>query len=366
MEDGFCNPTNGVIPCTDPCVATNAASALTYNNELVCAQYTMEEINNARAQLGESALTLPSNWLDLTPQEQVFVILNMERVSYGESPILGMNAALSTVAQTGAQNNADPIAASGFATQNGPGGGDWGSVWAQGSNALIADYLWMYDDTWGGSAATTSNIDCTSATAVGCWGHRDVILGYGGGLSGGVATTCVTCEAGVGYAVTDTGPSWTELIEVPEGSLPAMTFTWAEELSYFSGEYSNYSIAPPTGFTITNHSLIRARGPGDNVALVVNWMLTTGAATTATFTIFKGSGCKIRVRSISDHYALSEGGGDGGAFITGGSRLFLSTYVYSARVNLATPSGNLLGRCIGLGRGPASPTNRGVVITHSK
>jgi len=364
MEDGFCNPTNGVIPCTDPCVATNPASALTYNNELVCAQYTMEEINNARAQLGESALTLPSNWLDLTPQEQVFVILNMERVSYGESPILGMNAALSTVAQTGAQNNADPIAASGFATQNGPGGGDWGSVWAQGSNALIADYLWMYDDTWGGSAATTSNIDCTSATAVGCWGHRDIILGYGGGLRGGVGTTCVTCEAGVGYAATDTGLSWTELIEVPEGSPPAMTFTWADELPYFSGEYSNYSIASPTGLTLTVLNFKRFPGRGDEVSLFVNWTLTTGAATTATFAIYKGSGCKNRVRSISDHYVLSEGGGDEGLFSTGGSRFFLPTVNYSARVSVTTPRGKLLGRCIVLGRGPDSPTNTGVVITH--
>jgi hypothetical protein len=52
-----------------------------------------------------------------------------------------------------------------------------GGAWAGGfQSVLAADYGWMSDDGWGGSAGTTSNVTCTSAVASGCWGHRDELL----------------------------------------------------------------------------------------------------------------------------------------------------------------------------------------------
>lgn len=92
---------------------------------------------------------------------------------------MGINRALSANAQRAARTNGDPSIASGFAigkdAQGLPG---MGGAWSAGLTVLAADYVWMYDDGWGGSAAATSNIVCTSAKSLGCWAHRDELLGY--------------------------------------------------------------------------------------------------------------------------------------------------------------------------------------------
>ena len=47
-----------------------------------------------------------------------------------------------------------------------------GSIFAQDYTPLGADYAWMYNDGYGGT-----NLDCTTPSDPGCWGHRDNILG---------------------------------------------------------------------------------------------------------------------------------------------------------------------------------------------
>lgn len=110
----------------------------------------------------------------LTPIEQLFVTLNLERVARGKSPAAVLTRSLDKVAQEGASNDADPPLNK--VPNPLPGGGRWvglGANWAGGwDNALGANYAWMYDDGPG-----SDNGDCTKTNKSGCWGHRDNILG---------------------------------------------------------------------------------------------------------------------------------------------------------------------------------------------
>ena len=232
FDSGSCVGSPGSYACANPCVS-GSLSWPTDTSSPGCDTYVLGAINDARESIGESVLTLPSNWYSLNSVKQLFVILDMERVGDGSTPVLGINASLSSQAQIRAQESNDPNPPLSFPAENGPGGGPFGSVWAQGYSPLVADYLWMYEDGWDGAA--TSNISCTSATDLGCWGHRDIILGAGVGMSDGVGTTCTTCEMGVGYVPVGPVGSWVAILEVAQGNqLPAMSFTWASELPYFS------------------------------------------------------------------------------------------------------------------------------------
>ena len=106
----------------------------------------------------------------------------------------------------------------------------FGGAWSGGYAVLAADYIWMYDDTWGGTAAKTSNIACTSAGSAGCWAHRDELLGSDPGYNQGVGLGCTNCEMGTGFAMVNAKASYVDLIEIPKGSLPPMSFTWANNV----------------------------------------------------------------------------------------------------------------------------------------
>jgi hypothetical protein len=176
-------------------------------------------------------MVLPSNWFSLSTPEQLFVVANLERTARQLPPYLGINAVLSADSQRAAQADADPGVASGFADGTDPGGYPaMGGAWSAGFNVLAADYMWMYNDGWGGTIATTSNVACTSAAAGGCWAHRDELLGSDPGFNPGVGLTSTDCEMGVGYAVVNGSGSYVDLIERPAGNAPAMTFTWAQEV----------------------------------------------------------------------------------------------------------------------------------------
>jgi hypothetical protein len=211
---------------------TSSLTWSAYNNTQGCTTYILQAINVARADENLAAMVLPSNWYTLSPAQQLFVVANMERIARGLPAYLGINAALSANAQHAAQLNTDPTQAAGFAigldAQGDPG---LGGAWAEGFSVLAADYFWMYDDGWGGSAATTSNIDCTSPSAAGCWGHRDELLGSDAPYNPGVGLNCQVCEMGTGFAQVNNSSSMVDLIELPNGTPPAMTFTWAQELA---------------------------------------------------------------------------------------------------------------------------------------
>ena len=162
---GAARPMTGTLPPQNP--PTNIPPA---SSDILVAT------NDARADEGVGPMNLDLTAFDaLTLPEQVFVVENLERTGRGEPPISAMTAQLDSYAQTGAANSRDPthpltLTGGGVVVQG-------GSIWAGGSlSTLFVNYLWMYEDGWGGSAAATTNEDCSPLLPTGCWGHRDIIL----------------------------------------------------------------------------------------------------------------------------------------------------------------------------------------------
>lgn len=218
-----------------------------------CISYWEYNIDAARSQEGVSGMQVPSNWASLTAAERVFVLVNLERTARGIPPYVGLSSTLNQVALTAAQNDTDPVLEASYpgiqvaANTSGYWQGYYSEtgIWAGGAGtSFSADYAWMYEDGWGGSPSSTSNIDCTSATAAGCWGHRDAILGAY------TNTNCTNCIAGA--AVVMTGPSPSDPVETgsfaalfvrPAASTPnpPLAFTWAQEAPYLPSESATQS-----------------------------------------------------------------------------------------------------------------------------
>lgn len=195
--------TAGILPPRNPaanCDRSNAPEG----------DWGAANINACRALEGVGPLILPRNWSTLTPVQQGFVLINLERVNRGMPPIVGLSASLNQLASAGAAQNNDPSFPSG-----GFVGG--GGIWAGVPSVLAADYLWMYDD---GANGLNTNLACTSPGAPGCWGHRDIILWD---------RTSAPLVAGGGYSAGSY--AYLVLSGFPTANL---TFTWADELRYFA------------------------------------------------------------------------------------------------------------------------------------
>ena len=138
----------------------------------------LSSIDAARAQEGVGTMDISESALgSLPPAEQMFAVVNVERMDRGLPPINDMTSQLDSYAQAGANGNTDPPIPSSV-TNGGPitfGG----SLWAGAGSVLADDYYMMYDDGYGGAA--TTNFACSLTTPAGCWIHRDIILNQFGG-----------------------------------------------------------------------------------------------------------------------------------------------------------------------------------------
>jgi hypothetical protein len=205
-----------------------------FTESVTCTAYVLGAIDAARKAEKVGPMRLPSNWSRLTPQEQLFVLCDLERTARGLPPYLGLNASLSADAQRAAARDSDPELARHFAVGvDLEGDYGMGSTWSSGFSPLVADYFLMYSDGWGGSRSATTNLACTSPRAAGCWAHRDELLGSDPRFNPGVGLWCTDCEMGTGFAMTGRYPSMTDLIELPADNPPAMTFTWARDVRPF-------------------------------------------------------------------------------------------------------------------------------------
>jgi hypothetical protein len=181
----------------------------------------IEATDNARASEGLPPMRLPSDYGSLTPEEQLFVLTDIERVSRGEQPAVGLSPLLDADAQAGAESGDDPQ----FSFAQIPSSNWWGSNVVSGAlDALDASYTWMYEDGYGGY-----NVDCTSPSSAGCWGHRDNELapGYGG-----------TLVMGAGDVRQPTGlQSMSELLVAVQdpADLPPLSYTWAQAVAAGAG-----------------------------------------------------------------------------------------------------------------------------------
>jgi hypothetical protein len=167
----------------------------------------------------------------LRPIEQLFVTVDLERISRGLPPALMLTKSLDRIAQAGANADADPDLRRVPRTL--PGGGQRageGGNWAGGAdNALGSDYGWMYDD-----GLHSPNADCTRAHRAGCWGHRDIILGsfYSSAAICGGGQNELVMGAGHVRSGKLYGDSETELLVGVCGPVPTdVVFTWAKAKS---------------------------------------------------------------------------------------------------------------------------------------
>ena len=193
-----------------------SCSGAQYDDSQGCVGATLQAIANGRSHEGLPPMALPSNWGQLSAEQQIFVATNLERTARGMAPMTAMATALDQDASQGAVQNIDPAPPGGFPYS------EWGSNWAGAlGNPLEAIYFWMYDD-----GADSANVDCTPASQTGCWGHRKNIL---------LGLPCHVCLMGTGWdaAGYSGDPSMTELLVETSGN-PTADFTWQQESSYLS------------------------------------------------------------------------------------------------------------------------------------
>jgi hypothetical protein len=244
-------------------------SSCATESSLECEQWTVGRLNAAHKDLGLPAYALPSSFYGLSADRQLLVLADLDRVDYRITPIYGLNTNLTEAAQLGVREKGDPRPPS--------AGGPWqgfGSDWAS-TGALIAYYLWMYDDGYG-----SGNRDCTSPTASGCWGHRRVILGEAVSLPNpqlmGAATGTAARNAGSALIISSNGGT-------------SSYYTWADAEKEGAGgeqpgggEETGGEKPPPTQITvhltITGHGTVLV----DNKACTVSCTVTLPAGTTIT------------------------------------------------------------------------------------
>lgn len=212
-----------------PCWTWSASGTFAPQGDATaCVTAEVSATQRAQRVEGAGAFRLPRDFATLTPAEQSLVLVDIDRVSRGEPPVLGLSARADLFAQRGAVANADPTLPSRSGVAGATGG--WAANYAAAVNALDANYEWMYTDGWAG--ARTFNYDCTSPGAPGCWGHRDNIL------ANGARIPCYqgSCELvmGAGYVAGGAGNgygSYTELVIQVAGATPALYYTWARALA---------------------------------------------------------------------------------------------------------------------------------------
>jgi hypothetical protein len=210
---GIPDPRGNVAPVPD---YTRSCASSGLDASPGCVTGALDAINHAHVLEGVRPMVLPAGFAQMSIPDQLFVVIDLERVDRGLPPFAGMTAALNHNAQSGANNAGDPPdAGRHYALDD--------SEWAGGSaNGLDADYGWMYDDGY-----NSGNLDCGRRGGAGCWGHRKGILddfGTGPGLVMGaaVATSSDTHSGDVG------GTSMAVTLAAVAKPPPSYAFTWAQ------------------------------------------------------------------------------------------------------------------------------------------
>ena len=142
---------------------------------------------------------LPSNFLSLTYNQQMFVAIDTWLIDYGQYPFVAMSNTLNQAAQSAAAAAADPpitpwpgnsnYNATGYAPYSGETSNpsspwlnaagyassvdyNMGGVWIGNASNPVSDLMaFLYQDGWDTQINNSPNLDCTSSTDFGCWGH---------------------------------------------------------------------------------------------------------------------------------------------------------------------------------------------------
>ena len=187
------------------------------DNSDTCVEVTLQAIDNARAAEGVKAMALPSDFARLPVPEQVFAVVNAERVDRGLPAFTGMSADLNGIAAVGAQEAKlppKPGRAYGIADS------EWiGAI----ANALDADFDWMYYDGPGSGLP-----GCRAKGDPGCWVDRHVILdSFGPGTLVLGAAIAPTADTGQDPG----GPSLALELAAAKAAPGPLTYTWVQVLA---------------------------------------------------------------------------------------------------------------------------------------
>src|SRR3954466_4147705 len=215
---------SAALPAAADTPATNVATPVDYwpacwpdATTVACYDAVLSDINYARSLEGLPPMVLPVHFAALDPARQTFVVTNLERSDRGLRPVAGLTADLDAVAAAAVAAQTHPVFTS---SPVGPMSGTWWTgVWAGAPNPLIADLLWMYEDGWSGT--DTTNVDCTSADAAGCWGHRNNILSDFADAGEIVAGVAAGGSTSTSMALVAVGG---------KGLLPPLRYRWSDAL----------------------------------------------------------------------------------------------------------------------------------------
>jgi hypothetical protein len=179
-----------------------------------CEDVAIERLDAARAKLGLGPYLLPPGFAALSPARQWLILANLDRIAYARRPIRGLTLPLNAIARQGAQAREDPNPWGAVAGLPGQSQIAFASNWAGGQdNGLLAYYGWMYDDGYG-----SGNLDCSSPTAPGCWGHRQDVLAF---------PTAATLSMGAA-AIVHGDPSYALTIVATSTAPWPYSYTWAK------------------------------------------------------------------------------------------------------------------------------------------
>jgi len=170
-----------------------------------CETAAIARLDAGRAKLGLGPYRLPGGFIAQRPERQLLILANLDRIAYSLRPIAGLSLTLDAVARQGALARQDPNPEPTLAALRGQNRLGFASNWAGGApNALVAYFVWMYDDGYG-----SGNLDCTSPSAAGCWGHRHTILAFAAGPALTMGAAAVPAEQSYALTVVVTStPPW--------------------------------------------------------------------------------------------------------------------------------------------------------------
>jgi hypothetical protein len=187
---------------------------------VTCEDAAIARLDVGRAALGLGPYRLPANFVTLLPPRQLLILANLDRIAYSLRPIAGLSLALDAIAKQAAKAREDPNPQAVLLALRGQQRIGFASNWAGGApNAPVAYFEWMYDDGYG-----SGNLDCTSRSAPGCWGHRHSVFAFAAGPTLTMGAAAVPGEQSYALTVVETStPGW------------PYSYTWAKALSDGAG-----------------------------------------------------------------------------------------------------------------------------------
>jgi hypothetical protein len=212
-DTGISDPRHNVAPVPD---YTQDCFAGGIDNSPSCLGAVLQAVNHAHALEDIRPMVLPADFATLSIPDQLFIVVNLERIDRGLPAFGGLTAALDRNAQRGADTADDPPdLGRSYDLEDGE--------WAGGSsNGLDADYGWMYDDGF-----DSGNLDCLHRGAVGCWGHRKGILDDFGSGSNLVMGAAISMKDDT-HSGDQGGTSMAVTLAVADAPVTAFTYSWAQ------------------------------------------------------------------------------------------------------------------------------------------